>query len=364
MGVDISVILPCRNEESSLGKCIKQIKSVFEKQKIKGEIIVSDSSTDNSPKIAKSQKVKLVKHDEKGYGIAILKGIEKAKGSLIVIGDADGTYDFNELPLLLEKINQGYDLVLGNRLKGKIHKKAMPWLHRYIGNPFLSSILNLFFKTKVHDSHSGFRIIKKKALKKLDLKTTGMEFASEMIIKAAKNKLKITETPISYYPRKGKSKLKSFNDGWRHLRFMLMFSPTYLFFIPGIILFVIGFFLLTILLFGTIVVQGRNLGTYFLFLGSLLSVLGYQIINLGLYSRIYAIHTGFEKYDNIIDIIADKVSFERGIYIALIILLISILIFLKDISLSRMLFALTLVIIAVQTLFSVFFISIMLVEKK
>jgi hypothetical protein len=201
-------------------------------------------------------------------------------------------------------------------------------------------------------------------LKKLDLKTTGMEFASEMIIKAAKNNLKIGETPISYYPRKGKSKLKSFNDGWRHLRFMLMFSPTYLFFIPGIILFVLGFFLLTILLFGTIVIQGKNLGSYFLFSGSLLSVLGYQLINLGLYSRIYAIHTGFEKNDNLIEFIADKISFERGIYLAMIIFALSLISLIQKITFSRMMFALTLIIISIQTLFSVFFISIMLVEKK
>ncbi len=362
MGVDVSVILPCRNEELTIGKCIQQIKYVFKKNKINGEIIVSDSSTDSSPDIARKHNVKLIKHDKKGYGIAILEGIKKAKGKHIIIGDADATYDFNEIPLLLKELEKN-DLVIGSRLKGNIKSGAMPFLHRYIGNPLLSFILNMFFRTKVSDAHSGFRAIRKNKLKKLDLKTTGMEFASEMIIKAAKNNLIISEVPISYYPRIGESKLNTFSDGWRHLRFMLMFSPTYLFFIPGSLLFMIGLFLLGLMLFGTFFIAGNDVGLYLAVLGSLLSILGYQIINLGLYSRIYATHTGFEKNDKLIDFIADKIPLERGILLGFIVLLIG-LFNLRYLRYSNILFAITIFIIGIQTIFSVFFISMMVIEKR
>jgi glycosyltransferase involved in cell wall biosynthesis len=339
----ISFILPCRNEERTLKKCITQIRDILKEENIQGEIIVSDSSDDRSPIIARKSKVTLIKHNEKGYGIAIRRGFEKSKGDIIVIGDADGTYDFSSLPQLIKKAANA-DLVIGSRLKGNIANGAMPWHHRYIGNPFLSGLLNILFGTYISDAHSGFRLIKRNAFEKLELKTTGMEFASEMIIKAAKNKMTIVEVPIDYFPRVGKSKLNSFSDGWRHLRFMLMFSPTYLFFIPG-------FFLM---LMGTIILFLNNS-----FFAPLLTLLGYQLISLGLYSRIYCIHTGFEKEDRFIDFIASKFPLERGI-------LLSILFFISGTIAFRFrpLLALTLAIICFQTFFSVFFISMMLVEKS
>ncbi len=366
MGVTVSVILPCRNEEKTIEKCIKQIKRVFKKENIDGEIIVSDSSSDNSALIAKKHNTVVIKHNEKGYGIAIRKGFEKAKGKYVVIGDADATYDFSELSLLLKKLKSGYDLVIGSRIKGTIKKGAMPWHHRYIGNPGLSFILNLFFSTKVSDTHSGLRVITKDSFEKLELKTTGMEFASEMIIKAAKNGLAISEVPITYYPRIGESKLRSFSDAWRHLRFMLMFSPTYLFFIPGFVLFFLGFLVLTLILFGSFIIRGVNINLYLALFGSFFSILGYQVINLGLYSKIYAIHTGFEKQDKLINYIAEKVPLEKGVLSGFLIVLFSILLFLfkPNYDTSTILFPLTLTVIGFQTFFSVFFISIMLVEKK
>ena len=369
MGVEVTVILPCRDEEHTIGQCIEQIKQVFKKNKIKGEIIVSDSSKDNSALIAKRHKVVLIKHKDKGYGIAIRNGLKKTRGKFIIIGDADGTYDFTQIPLLLKKIKTGYDLVLGSRINGKIEKGAMPWHHKHIGNPMLSFLLNMFFNTKVSDAHSGFRIFRKKILPELNLKTTGMEFASEMIIKAAKNNFDIGEIPISYLPRIGESKLKSFSDGWRHLRFMLMFSPNYLFFIPGFILFIMGLVILTMLLFGTFIINGADIGSSVALIASFFSILGYQVISLGLYSKIYAIHTGFEKEDKLIDFIADKIPLEKGILLGLSIVIVSCLIFLigKIFTLSRttsLLYLLTLIIIGIQTIFSVFFTSIMLVEKS
>ena len=225
MGDFISVILPCRNEERTVGECIKKIRKVFSQKKIKGEIIVSDSSSDNSAAIARKMKVKVVKHDKEGYGYAYHEGFKVSKGDIIIIGDADGTYDFSEIPKLLAKAKNN-DLVIGSRLKGRVHKGAMPWLHRYIGNPILSFILRLLFGSKVSDTQSGFRLVRRDAWKMLDLKTQGMEFASEMIIRATKRKMRIAEVPINYYPRKigSQSKLRTFRDGWKHLRFMILHS--------------------------------------------------------------------------------------------------------------------------------------------
>jgi glycosyltransferase involved in cell wall biosynthesis len=369
----VSVILPCRNEEKTIGRCIEQILDTFKDNKIKGEIIVSDSSTDSSSAIIKQYKkshnVIHIRHNKKGYGIACMEAVKKAKGFYLLIGDSDATYEFSQIPLFLDKLDDGYDLVIGSRMKGSIKKGAMPFMHRYIGNPVLSGILNLFFHTKISDTHSGFRAIKKEALDKLDLKTTGMEFASEMIIKAAKNNLRITEVPIDYYSRIGESKLKSFSDGWRHLRFMLMFSPTYLFFVPGLVLFFSGIAVMIAMLYGTLVIGGKDAGLYFSLVGALLSVIGYQIISLGLFSRIYVIHTGFEKDDKLINIIAEHIPLERGIILSLFLVITGILSFyilinsFKD-NYRILFFSLLVMIIGIQTAFSVFFLSMMVIEKK
>lgn len=219
----VSVILPCRDEEKSIGLCIKQIQKTLTTNKIKGEIIVSDSSTDNSYKIAKKLDVKIVKHDKEGYGLAIKEGVKAAKGEIIIFADCDGTYDFTEIPRFLEALKDA-DMVLGTRLKGKIMKGAMPWLHQHIGNPMLTRLMNLFFGSKITDTQSGFRAIRKDKFESLDLKTNGMEFASEMIIKAVKKNFRIKEIPIKYYKRYGSSKLETFRDGWRHLKYISLYK--------------------------------------------------------------------------------------------------------------------------------------------
>jgi len=256
---ELSIILPCRNEEQAIEFCLKQIKEVIRKNKLDAEVIVSDSSIDNSPIIAKKNKVILIKHNKEGYGNAYLEAFKEAKGKYIFMADCDGTYDFNEMPKFLEELKQGNDLILGNRFEGIMEEDAMPLLNKHIGNPVLSGILRLFFWTKIKDSHSGMRAIKKEALKKLNLKTTGMEFASEMIIKAIKNKLKIKELPINYYKRKGDSKLRPFSDAWKHTRFMLLYSPLFLFFIPGIILSLIGLISMILLYFSKVNMFGIQL---------------------------------------------------------------------------------------------------------
>jgi glycosyltransferase involved in cell wall biosynthesis len=237
---EISIVLPCRNEEETLDYCLLEIERVIKKNNLNSEIIVSDSSTDKSPEIAKKHGVIIIKHDKEGYGNAYLEGFKIAKGKYIFMADSDGTYNFEDIPKFIYYLKNDYDLVIGNRFSGKMDKHAMSWSHKHIGNPILSGILRLFFKTNIKDAHSGIRAIKKESLDKLSLSTTGMEFASEMIIKSVKNDLKIKEIPTDYYKRKGKSKLKSIPDGWRHLRFMLLYCPLFLFLIPGIVLLFLG----------------------------------------------------------------------------------------------------------------------------
>jgi glycosyltransferase involved in cell wall biosynthesis len=216
----LSVILPCRNEEQAIGLCLENIKTVLAKNKLLGEIIVSDSSVDHSPDIAKNLADKVVTHNKIGYGAAYLEAFPHAKGKYIFMADADGTYDFEEIPRFVNELEKGADLVIGNRLGGKIKPGAMPRLHRYIGTPFLSWLFRLFFEPGVDDINCGMRALKLEALQRLDLKTTGMEFASEMLIESIHKNLKIKQLPIDYYPRIGKSKLKTFSDGKRHLFFM------------------------------------------------------------------------------------------------------------------------------------------------
>ena len=231
----LSVILPSLNEETTIGICIRKIQKVFGDLGVSGEIIVSDSSTDHTPEIAREVGAVVVHPSHRGYGFAYLEAFVQARGKYIVIGDADNTYDFLELPLLVKELEKGADLVIGSRFAGELKKGSMTPLHQYIGNPLLTWVLNRVFHTKFSDAHSGYRAIRADALNKLNLQSWGMEFASEMLIKASREGLTITEVPITYYPRETPSKLDSFSDGWRHLRFILLLKPIPFLTIPGII---------------------------------------------------------------------------------------------------------------------------------
>lgn len=221
--IDVSVVLPCLNEETTIGRCISDIKNVFENLKIRGEIIVSDNSSDNSPLIAESLGAKVVHPTKRGYGNAYLTGVGEARGKIIVMADADGTYNLKEISRFIKIIrNNDADIVIGSRFRGKIYPRAMPRLHRYVGNPLLTLIANILFGTRLSDMHCGMRALTQQAWLKIRPKSTGMEFASEMLIKAAKKGLKIVETPITYYPRKGTtSKLNPLKDGARHLKLII-----------------------------------------------------------------------------------------------------------------------------------------------
>lgn len=373
--IEISVVLPCRNEETALGQCLARIKEVIKKNNIKGEIIVSDSSNDRSPIIAKEQEVRLIKHDQEGYGRAYLEGFKLAKGQYIFCADADGTYDFNELPKFINYLQNGFDLVIGNRFAGTIAKNSMPWLHRYLGNPLFSFLFKLFFKVKLHDIHCGMRAISKKALDQLDLQTTGMEFASEMIIKATKQNLKIKEVPINYYQRFGQSKLKTLSDGWRHLRFMLLYSPFFLFFLPGLILFLTGIISLIWLYYDQATILGLKLYYHPMFLSSLMIIAGFQIIIFSFFAKIYAIsHLG--EMNKKITSLYKFFTIERtsliGIAISLIGVLIYLIIFINWLKsgfgalsqIKNSIVALTLIAFGIQLVFSSFMLSVLGIRKK
>jgi len=295
MEIEVSVVLPCLNEEETIGICIRKATECFKKNSICGEVIVVDNgSTDSSMEKAKSEGARLIFEKNRGYGSALRAGIESAHGKYIVIGDADDTYDFLEIDKFVELLRKGYDLVMGSRFKGEILRGAMSWSHRYIGNPILSRMLNLFFHGRISDAHCGLRAFTKQAYQRMNLRTTGMEFASEMVIHALKKNLKIGEIPITYYPRKGESKLSSFRDAWRHIRFMLLYSPNYLFLLPATLIFLFGITLLIRLLFGPIWFFGRFWDIHVMVFSSITTILGWQVLNLGLCAKMYAHHIGME----------------------------------------------------------------------
>src|SRR3954451_512623 len=229
----VSVVIPCLNEEDNIERCVRLALETMESNGIRGEVVVADNaSEDRSAELAAAAGARVIHEPRRGYGSAYLAGFAGARGRYIVMADADLTYDFAEIPRFVEHLEAGADLVMGDRMD-QIQPGAMPWLHRYVGNPILSGTLNLFFRTGVRDAHCGMRAVRRAVLPQLDLHATGMEFASEMVVRAAKEKLDIRQFPIEYHPRGGDSKLSTWRDGWRHLRFLLVHSPTHLFIIPA-----------------------------------------------------------------------------------------------------------------------------------
>ncbi len=286
--------MPCLNEEQTIKTSIKWAKIGLSKlpKSYSGEIIVVDNgSTDKSKKLAKKEKVKVFSQDIKGYGRAYITGLNKSSGQYIVIGDSDATYDFRLLPLFIKKLEQGYELVLGSRLKGHAKPRKMSFTHQYIGNPILTFLLNLFYGSQITDAHTGMRAFTKHTYHKLNMKGKGMEFASEMIIKAIYHNLKIAEIPIPYYKRLGKSKLLPLPDAYRHIKYILLYSPTYVFVMPGLILFLTGSIISIALLPGGLIFLGRFFDIHTMSIGILFASLGVQLILLGVFSRLYTRYT-------------------------------------------------------------------------
>lgn len=282
----LSVVMPTLNEEGGIAECINRIRAAFEELQVEGEIIVSDSSTDRTPEIAREMGATVVEPDAPGYGYAYRYAFEHARGDYIAIGDADTTYDFEELPKLFRLVADGEaDMAMGSRLEGEILPGSMPPLHQHVGNPLLTKFLNTFYGAGVSDAHSGMRVISRDALERLELKTDGMEFASEMIMEAGARDMRIEELPITYHPREGEATLDSFRDGWRHVKFMLMNAPGYLFSIPGAILGLLGVVIMASAYTG-LSVGGVEFGIHSMVAGSLLVLTGCQIASLGIFATV------------------------------------------------------------------------------
>lgn len=373
----LSVVLPCLNEENTIGVCIKKIKDVLDQEHIKGEIIVADNgSKDCSIEIARSYGVTIVSEEQAGYGAAYLCGLKEAKGKYIIIGDSDNTYDFSDIPVFLKKLQEGCDFAIGSRFKGKIHKNAMPWLNRYVGNPILSGMCRLFFNCRISDVHCGMRAFTLESYNKMKLRSLGMEFATEMVVSAIKNNLKICEVPIEYYLREGKSKLKPFSDAWRHIRFMLLYCPVWLYFIPGIIGFLSSMGLLLALMQGPFLFLGHYWDVHLMVFASVSCILSYQILNLGIYAHTFAVGEGFLKYDNVTALFQKYFTLEKGLLIGLVLFLIGLLInclifaewFSKQFGplyrIREAMLAMTLLVIGLQTIFSSFFINLLLLKRR
>jgi glycosyltransferase involved in cell wall biosynthesis len=307
----VSVVIPCLNEEENIEACVTSALRAMEEAGIAGEVVVADNdSEDRSAELARAAGARVVHEPRRGYGSAYLAGFAAARGEYIVMGDADLTYDFEEIPRFVEKLDAGAELVMGDRMK-HIHPGAMPWHHRYIGNPVLTGILNVFFKTGVSDAHCGMRALRRDILPRLDLRTTGMEFASEMVIRASKEKLRIAEFPIEYHPRGGESKLSSWRDGWRHLRFLLVHSPNHLFLLPGALMAGVGA-LISLLVLWQIHLLGRSWDLHTEIAGALLTIIGTQVVALGLAAHAYGMYFMGER-DPWFDRMRARFKLEHGL---------------------------------------------------
>lgn len=280
--------MPCLNEERTIGICIEKAFQSFRALGIVGEVVVADNgSTDRSVEIATALGARVVRQEIRGYGAALGKGIGAARGDIIVMGDADDTYDWSSIGAFARKIDEGYDLVMGNRFKGGIMPGAMPPLHRYIGNPVLSTISRIAFRVPISDFHCGMRAFTRDAFEQMKTQTPGMEFATEMIASAAIQRLRICEIPTTLQPdKRGRPPhLRSFRDGWRHLRFILTFAPDYLYFVPGLAMFAAGMSLLVLLAGGPVEFLGQRMGIHFVALGAMLTLIGFNVVNLGLTAK-------------------------------------------------------------------------------
>ena len=370
----VSVVIPCLDEAENIEACVTLARQVMDEHGIDGEVVVADNnSTDGSGDLARAAGARVVHETRPGYGSAYLAGFGAARGRYIVMADADLTYDFSEIPRFVEKLEAGAQLVMGDRMDN-IHPGAMPWLHRYVGNPILTSVLNVFFRTGVSDAHCGMRGLRRDILPILDLRTTGMEFASEMVIRASKEKLDIREFPIEYHPRGGESKLSSFRDGWRHLRFLLVHSPTHLFVIPGALLAVIGA-LVALTVVSQVTVFGREWDIHTMVGGALLMVVGTQVLGLGLCAHAYGTYFMGEK-DPFFDRMRARFRLEHGLMLGGAIVLagvaISLVILGKwvdrgfgQLSEARLaVLSATFVIVGIQIFFSSFLLSILGLRRR
>jgi glycosyltransferase involved in cell wall biosynthesis len=307
----VSVVFPCLNEAQNIEQCVTSARAALAAAGLDGEVIVADNnSEDGSAELAAAAGAHVVHEPRRGYGSAYIAGFAAAHGTYVLMADADLTYDFNEIPAFVRELEDGADMVIGDRMRN-IRPGAMPWHHRYIGNPLLSGFLNVLFHTGVSDAHCGMRAFRRERLEVLALRTTGMEFASEMVVRAAKEELDIREIPIEYHPRGGESKLSSFRDGWRHLRFLLLHSPNHLFILPGALMAALGG-LVSLTVLARLPVLARQWDLHTLIGGSLLLIVGAQLVGLGLCAHAYATYFMGER-DPWFDRARERLRLEHGL---------------------------------------------------
>lgn len=325
--MELTVVLPCLNEAETLAVCIRKAKASIAGLGIDGEVVVADNgSTDGSQDIARAEGARVVDVPIRGYGAALTAGIADAKGEFVIMGDADDSYDLSNLGPFVEALRGGADLVMGNRFVGGIEPGAMPALHRYLGNPVLTAIGRVLFRSPVKDFHCGLRGFRRQAILDLDLRTTGMEFASEMVVKATLNKLNIVEVPTTLSPdgRSRRPHLRTWSDGWRHLRFLLLYSPRWLFLYPGMILFLVGLVLGGALLAGPIQIGEYALDVSALVYAMAAVLIGFQAILFAALSRAFVTNEGLMPPSPGMQQAFKVLNLERGLVIGVLLLVVGI----------------------------------------
>lgn len=375
--VELSIVMPCLNEAETLAVCIGKAQASLKALGVAGEVIIADNgSTDGSQQIATEMGARVVSIPVKGYGSAIRGGVEAARGKFVIMGDADDSYDFANLGPFLEQLRAGHDLVMGNRFKGGIEPGAMPWLHKYLGNPVLTATGRLFFHSPCSDFHCGLRGFRKAAIEQLELRTTGMEFASEMVVKATLNKLRIAEVPTTLSPdgRSRSPHLRSWRDGWRHLRFMLLYSPRWLFLYPGLLLMILGTLISARLLLGPAQVAGATVDIHTLLYSAMAIVIGFQTVVFAVFTKVFATTQGLLPEDPRLNKLYDYIRLETGLVVGTLLLLLGLGISVYAFAswrarlygplnpseiLRQVIPAVTLIMLGLQTVLSSFFLSIL-----
>jgi glycosyltransferase involved in cell wall biosynthesis len=380
--VEVSIVMPCLNEAETIARCIQKAQRAAERLGVSAEVIIADNgSTDGSAVIARELGARVVEVARKGYGAALIGGVEAASGELVVMGDADDSYDFGEIGPFIERLRAGDDLVVGNRFAGGIEPGAMPWLHRWLGNPVLSRITRTFFHAKVGDTHCGLRAFRKDAFERMHLRATGMEFASEMVVKASLKGMRISEVPVVLHPdgRSRRPHLRTWRDGWRHLRFMLLFSPRWLFLYPGLALFAAGVILSAALLPGPLRVGGVHLDVHTLLIAGFFCLLGYQLVLFAVFTKIFAMREGFHPPHPLLDRLLRRITLEAGLLAGALMSVVGVVALIAavvswqaagfgnldpSLTMREVIPAVVLLALGTQTVFASFFISILLIERQ
>jgi glycosyltransferase involved in cell wall biosynthesis len=379
--LQVSIVMPCLNEAETLARCIQTAQRALDEGGFTGEVVVADNgSTDGSVAIAKELGARVVNVTRKGYGNALIGGIQAAEGELVVMGDADESYDFAAIGPFIERLRAGDDLVVGNRFLGGIEPGAMPWSHRWLGNPVLTRISRIFFHAPVGDIHCGLRAFRKSAFERMQLRAAGMEFASEMVIKASLKGMRISEVPVVLRPD-GRSRpphLRTWRDGWRHLRFMLLFSPRWLFLYPGLALLVAGAVLSALLIPGPLRVAGVRLDIHTLLVAGFLCLIGYQVVLFAVFTKIFAIREGFHPPHPVLERLFRYVTLEVGLLVGALMSLAGVVALIAAViswqavgfgnlnpsqTMREVIPAVVLLALGTQTVFASFFISILSIDR-